>query len=74
MCREINYLVVKFELNSPLEGNLSVFSKNSSTTELPPVLPKLIVFLIGVKGSFLVGIGACCEERAAVEETSTNQL
>jgi hypothetical protein len=71
MCREINYLVVKFELYFPLEGNLRVFSKNCSTTESPPVLPKLIVFTHGVKGSFIVGIGACCEERAAVEDTSS---
>ena len=71
MCREINYLVAKFEVYFPLEGNLSVFGKNCSPTELPPVLPKLIIFTNGVKGSFIVGIGACCEERAAVEDTSS---
>ena len=61
----------KIWLNSPLEGNLSVFGKNCSTTESPPVLPKLILFTNDVKGSFIVGIGACCEERAAVEDTSS---
>ena len=71
MCREINYLVAKFEVYFPLEGNLSVFGKNCSPTELPPVLLKLIIFTNGVKGSFIVGIGACCEERAAVEDTSS---
>ena len=71
MCREINYLVVKFELNFPLEGNLSIFCKNCSSTEMRPVLPKLIIFTNGVKGSFVVGIGVCREERAAVEDTSS---
>ena len=71
MCREINYLVVKFELNFPLEGNLSVFCKNCSSTEMRPVLPKLIIFTNGVKESFIVGIEACREERAAVEDTSS---
>jgi hypothetical protein len=36
-----------------------------------PVLPKPIIFTNGVKGSFKVGIGACREERAAVEDTSS---
>ena len=71
MCQEINYLVVKIELYFPLEGNLRAFGKNCSPTEMRPVLPKLIVFTNGVKGSFIVGIGACCEERAAVEDTSS---
>ena len=71
MCREINYFVEKFELNFPLEGNLSVFCKNCSSTEMHPVLLKLIIFTNGVKQSFVVGIGACCEERAAVEDTSS---
>ena len=48
MCREINYLVVKFELNFPLEGYLSVLSMNWSTPEMRPVLPKLIMFTNGV--------------------------
>jgi len=71
MCREINYLVVKFELNFPLERNLSIFSKKCSTPDMRPVLLKLIIFTNGVKGSFVVGIGACREERAAVEDTSS---
>ncbi len=71
MCREINYLVAKFELNLPVEGNLSVFCKNCSTAEMRPVLPKLIIFTNAVKASFKVGIGACREERAAVEDTSS---
>jgi hypothetical protein len=56
MCREINYLVAKFEVYFPQEGTLSVFDKNCSTTESPPVLPKLIIFTYGVKGSYIVGI------------------
>jgi hypothetical protein len=40
-----------------------------------PVLPKLIIFTNGVKGSLIVGIGACREERAAVEDiTSISKL
>jgi hypothetical protein len=36
-----------------------------------PVLLKLITFTNGVKGSFIVSIGACREERAAVDDTSS---
>ena len=40
-----------------------------------PVLLKLLIFTNGVKGSFEVGIGACREERAAVEDiTSISKL
>ena len=56
MCREINYLVVKFELYFPHEGNLSVFGENCSTAEIVSILLELIRFLIGVKGSYIVGI------------------
>ena len=71
MCREINHLVVKFELNFPLEGNLSVFCKNCSTTDMRPFLPKLIIFTHGIEGSFIVGVCACYDERAEVEDITS---
>ena len=37
---------------------------------MSPVLPKLIIFTNGVKGSFRVGIWACYDERAGVEDIS----
>jgi len=68
MCREINYSVAKFDLYFPPEGNLSVFGKNCSCAEWPPVLPKQIIFTNGVKGSFRVGIWACIDESAALKD------
>jgi len=70
MCREINYLLAKIALNFPREGHLSVFYRNYSTSELPPVHPKHIIFTHGVKGSYIVGICAYCGERSAVEDLS----
>ena len=37
---------------------------------MSPVLPKLIIFTNGVKGSFRVGIWACYDERAGVDDIS----